>query len=50
MTAPDNTAILGIPVSIENIEKELRQLWEVDDARTNASLMNFLRMTFSKYL
>lgn len=41
MTAPDNTAILGIPVSIENIEKELRQLWEVDDARTNASLMNF---------
>jgi len=41
MTAPENTAALGIPVKVENIEKELRQLWEADEARTNASLMNF---------
>ncbi len=41
MTVPDNTAILGVSVPIADIEKELRLLWEVDEARTNASLMNF---------
>jgi len=40
MTVPHNTAILGVEVPIAEIEKELRQLWEVDSARTNASLMN----------
>ena len=41
MTVPDNTAILGVEVPVASIEMELRQLWEVDEARTNASLMNF---------
>jgi len=41
MTIPNNTAVLGIEVPIGNIEKELRLLWEADQARTNASLMNF---------
>lgn len=41
MTVSENTAALGLPVEVEDIEKELRQLWEVDEARTNASLMNF---------
>jgi len=41
MTVLANTTALGKPVEIQNIEKELRQLWEKDEARTNASLMNF---------
>ena len=40
MTVPDNAMMLGIEVPVEKIERELRQLWEVDEARTNASLMN----------
>ena len=40
MTVPQDTAILGVEVPVAEIEKELRQLWEVDSARTNASLMN----------
>jgi len=40
MTVFDNTMSLGIEVPIDKIERELRQLWEVDDARTNASLIN----------
>lgn len=36
-----NTADLGMEVSIGSIDKELRKLWEADDARTNASLINF---------
>lgn len=36
----DNAMSLGIEVPVEKIERELRQLWEVDDARTNASLIN----------
>lgn len=32
---------LGKEVPIGSIEQELRQLWAVDDARTNASLINF---------
>ncbi len=31
---------LGIEVPVSAIEKELRKLWEQDDAQTNASLMN----------
>jgi len=41
MTVLANTTALGTPVEIQDIEKELRQLWEKDEARTNASLMNF---------
>lgn len=33
---------LGIEVPVAQIDKELRQLWEQDDARTNASLMNLV--------
>ncbi|MGJ8657203.1 MAG: glucose-6-phosphate dehydrogenase assembly protein OpcA [Akkermansiaceae bacterium] len=40
MTVPDNAMMLGIEVPVEKIERELRQLWEVDEARTNASLIN----------
>lgn len=32
---------LGVPVEIGSIEAELKNLWEKDDASTNASLMNF---------
>lgn len=32
---------LGQPVAIAEIDRELRKLWEADDAATNASLMNF---------
>lgn len=35
------TANLGQPVAIAEIDRELRKLWEADDAATNASLMNF---------
>lgn len=40
MTVPENEMMLGIEVPVEKIERELRQLWEVDEARTNASLIN----------
>jgi len=33
---------LGIEVPVSRIDKELRKLWEQDDARTNASLMNLV--------
>jgi glucose-6-phosphate dehydrogenase assembly protein OpcA len=33
---------LGIEVPVASIEKELRKLWEQDDAQTNASLMNLV--------
>jgi glucose-6-phosphate dehydrogenase assembly protein OpcA len=33
---------LGIEVSIASIDGELRKLWEQDEARTNASLMNLV--------
>lgn len=36
---------LGIPVEVGAIDRELRKLWEADDASTNASLMNFLVYT-----
>lgn len=35
------SAILGQPVEVGAIGKELKKLWEVDEAATNASLMNF---------
>jgi len=31
---------LGVEVPVSQIDKELRKLWEQDDAQTNASLMN----------
>lgn len=33
---------LGLEVPVDSIDKELRKLWEQDDARTNASLMNLV--------
>ncbi|MDP0492666.1 MAG: glucose-6-phosphate dehydrogenase assembly protein OpcA [Verrucomicrobiota bacterium JB023] len=33
--------ILGKPVAVGDIAKELKKLWEADEAATNASLMNF---------
>ncbi len=40
MTVPENAISLGIEVPVEKIERELRKLWEADQARTNASLIN----------
>lgn len=40
MTVPENAASLGIEVPVEKIEIELRRLWEADEARANASLIN----------
>jgi len=48
MTATTDTTIpsvcpeLGLEVPVSQIEKELRKLWEQDDARTNATLMNLV--------
>jgi glucose-6-phosphate dehydrogenase assembly protein OpcA len=33
---------LGLEVPVSQIDKELRKLWEQDEARTNASLMNLV--------
>jgi glucose-6-phosphate dehydrogenase assembly protein OpcA len=33
---------LGLEVSVSEIDRELRKLWEQDEARTNASLMNLV--------
>ncbi len=41
MSIPENTAVLGKEVPLNQIDKELRLLWEADEASTNASLMNF---------
>ncbi|MFT4177298.1 MAG: glucose-6-phosphate dehydrogenase assembly protein OpcA [Luteolibacter sp.] len=40
-TIPAVCPELGIEVPVSQIEKELHKLWEKDDARTNASLINF---------
>jgi glucose-6-phosphate dehydrogenase assembly protein OpcA len=40
MMVADNDLMLGLEVPVEKIERELRLLWEADEARTNASLMN----------
>lgn len=44
-TLIDKFAELGIEVPISEIDFELRKLWEQDDARTNASLMNLVVYT-----
>jgi glucose-6-phosphate dehydrogenase assembly protein OpcA len=41
-TIPIHCPELGLEVPVSEIDKELRQLWEQDDARTNASLMNLV--------
>ena len=41
-TIPEAYSELGIEVSICDIDAELRKLWEQDEARTNASLMNLV--------
>lgn len=39
---PANCPELGLEVPVAAIDKELRKLWEQDEARTNASLMNLV--------
>ena len=39
---PEVCPELGIEVPVAAIDRELRKLWEQDDARTNASLMNLV--------
>ncbi len=41
-TIPTHCPELGIEVPVSDIDKELRKLWEQDEARTNASLMNLV--------
>ncbi len=41
MTVPSDCSQLGREVEIGQIEVELKRLWEADEARTNASLINF---------
>ncbi|MGJ8671538.1 glucose-6-phosphate dehydrogenase assembly protein OpcA [Rubritalea sp.] len=41
MSVPNDCSILGKEVEIGEIDVELKRLWEADEARTNASLMNF---------
>lgn len=41
-TLTDNYSELGLEVPVSQIDSELRKLWEQDDARTNASLMNLV--------
>jgi len=41
-TIPDVCPELGIEVAVSAIDRELRKLWEQDDAQTNASLMNLV--------
>jgi glucose-6-phosphate dehydrogenase assembly protein OpcA len=41
-TIPEVCPELGIEVSVSAIDRELRKLWEKDEARTNASLMNLV--------
>jgi glucose-6-phosphate dehydrogenase assembly protein OpcA len=50
MTSPltDDYAELGKEVPVSQIDHELRALWEQDDARTNASLMNLVVYTERK--
>ena len=39
---PEVCPELGIEVPVASIDRELRKLWEQDEARTNASLMNLV--------
>lgn len=41
-TIPEVCPELGIEVPVSEIDRELRKLWEQDEARTNASLMNLV--------
>jgi glucose-6-phosphate dehydrogenase assembly protein OpcA len=41
-TLPAVCPELGLEVSVSEIDRELRRLWEQDEARTNASLMNLV--------
>ena len=41
-TIPEVCPELGIEVPVASIDRELRKLWEQDEARTNASLMNLV--------
>ena len=41
MTVPSDCSQLGCEVEVGAIELELKRLWEADEARTNASLINF---------
>lgn len=45
MTTTDTYSELGKEVPVSQIDHELRALWEQDDARTNASLMNLVVYT-----
>jgi glucose-6-phosphate dehydrogenase assembly protein OpcA len=47
-TLTDEYAELGKEVPVSQIDHELRTLWEQDDARTNASLMNLVVYTERK--
>jgi glucose-6-phosphate dehydrogenase assembly protein OpcA len=40
-TLEDSLAILGQEVPLDRMDKALKELWGVDEARTRASLMNF---------
>ena len=39
---PASCPELGLEVPVSQIEKELRKLWDQDEARTNASLINLV--------
>ena len=41
-TIPEVCPELGIEVAVSAIDRELRKLWEQDEAQTNASLMNLV--------
>lgn len=41
MTVPSDCSALGCEVEVGAIESQLKKLWEADQARTNASLINF---------
>ena len=44
-TIPEVCPELGVEVPVSQIDLELRKLWEQDEARTNASLMNLVVYT-----
>ena len=41
MPATADTAAFGTPVEIAGIARELKKLWQADETRTRASLINF---------
>lgn len=42
LSSPIDYSELGLEVSVAEIEKQLRKLWDQDEARTNASLINLV--------